>query len=102
MMKPKDKKHSQESPKTRGFCCVFLSWRDCSNLSPLMLLKAPFGHISVPHQDFSGAPSQDWGNLIGSAHLPSFLSLFFFLYLSLSPSFPLSQSLFATYVFNIF
>lgn len=98
MMKPKNKKHGQESPKTRGFGFVSLSWQPALIFSPLThLAQGPLWTPSVFHQDFSRVPSQDWGNLIGSAHLPFSLSLF--LSLSFSPS---SLSLFAAYVFNIF
>lgn len=65
-----------------------------------ILLNAPFGCLPTHHQDFSGAPSEDWNDLIGSACSP-------FLSLSLYPCFlpsplPPSLSLCATCVLNIF
>lgn len=95
----KGKKHSQESPETRGFCFVFLSLQACSNLSPLTYLaQRPLwlpSHISPGL--FRGIIKRlEWSDWLSSPSLP--LSFF----LSLLPSSPPSLSLCATYVFNIF
>lgn len=91
----------KKAQKQGGFVLFFFLCRLALIFSHLfILLNTPFGCLPTSHQDFSGAPSKDWNDLIGSACSP-FLSLSLYPCFLL-PSLPPSLSLCATCVFNIF